>query len=216
MKLINKIHLHFGWFVLALIASAILMSSFITPQTISESENTISIGDTSLNKDFYLEMKGNVRKAKENEKDESQALDSALVTIYTGGIPLSELWTNKKGRCSFKLPLDKIFLIEVSKAGFVTKSFEVSTKTPNDKKSAYGFSFDIEIFEEVKGLDVSVLKKPIAKVAYNVILEQFAYDVHYTSNINLELKKMYKDYYMLQKMEADTSLMGTKTSPKSK
>lgn len=162
---------------------------------------------------FYVEMKGTVRSSRVNEKDEGKALDSALVTIYSGAIPYSELWTNKKGKCIFKLPLDKVFSIEISKAGYVTKFFEVNTKVPADKKDAFSFNFDIDIFAEVKNLDVSVLQKPIAKVAYNIIMEQFAYDVNYTSRINFELKKLYKNYYLLQKMEADTALT-EKAAPK--
>ena len=157
-------------------------------------------------RDHYVEMRGNVRKPKMNEK-EGKMIDSALITIYSGAIPYSELWTNKKGKCTFKLPLDKAFTIQVSKEGYVTKFFEVNTKVPPDKKAAFVFSFDIDIFEQVKNLDVSALQKPIAKVAYNLIMEEFAYDVNYTSRINFELKKLYKNYYLLQKMDADTSLI---------
>jgi len=155
-------------------------------------------------KEHYLEMKGVVRQSKGNEKIESVPLDSALITIYTGDIPYSDFFTNKKGKCTFKLPLNKQFKIEVSKAGFVSKFFEVDTKIPNDKKGEYSFAFDIDIFEETNNLDVSVLKKPIAKVNYSIIQEQFIYDVNYTSRINFELKKMYKNYYLLQKTTTDS------------
>ncbi len=65
----------------------------------------------------------------------------------------------------------------------------------------------------MKGLDVSVLQKPIAKVTYNVIVEQFAYDISYTSRINFELKKMYKNYYLLQKAEIDNDTLSKISSP---
>lgn len=189
----------------------------LTPKGLNAQHKTNKTpADTSHQKEQYLEMKGNVKQSKGTIKEEAKMLDSALVTIYSGSIPYSEIWTSKKGKCSFKLPLDKTFQIEVSKKGYVTKFFEVNTKVPNDKKSAFGFYFDIDIFEEVKGLDVNVLKKPIAKVAYNIITEQFAYDVSYTSRINFELKKMYKNYYMLQAMEKDTILNGPATPPKGK
>jgi hypothetical protein len=63
----------------------------------------------------------------------------------------------------------------------------------------------VDLFEEVPGLNVNVLKNPIAKVSYNFAMEGFAYDVVYTSKINTELKKMYKEYYRLQKELADTT-----------
>ena len=166
----------------------------------------IATVDTIAKTEYYLEMKGNVRESKGTIKDETLPLDSALVTIYMDNVPRSEIMTNKKGKCAFKLPLDKVFKIEVSKKGYVTKYFEVSTKVPFDKKDIYSFAFDIDLFEDIKGLDVSVLKKPVAKVTFNQFLVQFAYDVSYTSKINAELKKMYKNYYTLQKIDADTSL----------
>lgn len=162
------------------------------------------IGDTTEN---YLAMKAHVRKsptaANVKEKEENAWLDSALITIYQNNVPYSEIWTNKKGKCSFKLALNKAYLIEVSKEGYVTKRIEVLTKVP-DQKEYYTFEFDIDIFESVKGLNVSVLDKPIAKVTYNFLEERFGYDVPYTNKINGELKKMYKNYYLLQKTIADS------------
>lgn len=182
------------------------MFSFSDKSLIDSNARTVS--DTTKNS-YYLELKGNVRQSKVSEKDESKSLDSALITIYTNDIQFSETWTNKKGKCTFKLPLGKQFRIQVSKNGFVSKYFDVDTKVPSDKRDSYTFSFDIDIFEEIPKLDVSVLKKPIAKVSYNLILEQFAYDIGYTSKINLELKKMYKNYYLLQKIESDSVVKTT-------
>jgi len=170
--------------------------------------NEAAANDTIHSKDYYLELKAFVRQLKGDEKDQStdvKPLDSALITIYSGDIPYSEIWTNKKGKCTFRLPMDKNFKIEITKAGFVTKSVIVSTKVPAEKRDIFSFGFDVDIFEEVKGLDVSVLKNPIAKVAYNVQMSGFAYDVTYTTRINADLKKMYKNYYRLQKQAADSA-----------
>ncbi|MCE3281167.1 MAG: hypothetical protein K0S44_3358 [Bacteroidetes bacterium] len=168
----------------------------------------MTAADSARAKECYLELRGYVRHLKgdalQSEK-EIKPLDSVLITIYNGSIPYSELWTNKKGKCGFKLPLDKEFKIEISRKGFVTKSITVLTKVPNDQKTIFNFSFDVDLFEEVPGLDVNVLKNPIAKVSYNLAMEGFAYDVVYTSKINTELKKMYKEYYRLQKELEDTA-----------
>lgn len=200
----------------------ILITSVMTTysqSTSSQKKNTASTKpisvDTIQQKDFYLELRGNVRhlKGTENEKpNEIKPLDSTLITIYNGDVPYSELWTNKKGKCSFRLPLDKSFKIEVSKPGFVTKHIAVNTRVPFDNKGTYTFTFDVELFEVVKGLDVSVLNNPIAKVSYRVSEECFAYDVAYTSRINADLKKMYKNYYRLQALGADSALFKTDSS----
>ena len=166
-------------------------------------------GDTGIDtllkdktKKEYLEMRGIVMQSKRTEKGEGKLLDSAMVTIYDGlHKPLVIFRTNKKGKCDFRLPLNQKYTIEVTCTGFVTKFLEVNTKVPDDKKAAYIFPFSIDIFEAVKGLDVSVLKKPIAKVNYSFSQDHFSYDFTYTDRINNELKKMYKNYYFLQTVE---------------
>jgi hypothetical protein len=199
-----------------LVLSTLLISvhfSFSQTPASNRTKNPVAATqDTSTiqSKDFYLELRAIVRQLKSDETaktSEIKLLDSTLITIYSGEVPYSEFWTNKKGKCLFKLPLDKNFKIEISKTGFVTKYIMISTKVPNDKRDIFSFSFDVDLFEEIKGLDVSVLKQPIAKVAYNLTLEGFAYDVAYTSRINTDLKKMYKNYYRLQKIESDSILI---------
>jgi hypothetical protein len=161
--------------------------------------------DSTKQKDYYLEIKATVRQSKGDEKgDESVALDSVLVTIFNGEVPYSEIWTNKKGKCSFRLPLDKNLKIQVAKKGFVTKSIAVNTKIPAQQKDIFSFNCDVDIFEEIKGLDVTVLNAPIARITYSPSLNSFQYDVAYTNKVNVELKKMYKKYYHLKEMDADS------------
>lgn len=211
----NKIKTY-RFFLICVSILFVMLSSF-RPHNKLFIKPPISLGgDTTKNKDFYLEMKANVRMQKGDIKEENNPLDSAWVTVFQGEVPFSEFMTNKKGKCSFKLPLDKVFKIEVSKSGFVTKIIEVNTKVPNEKKDAYSFVFDIDIFEEVKGLDVSVLQKPVARVTFNNLETRFAYDVSYTSKINLELKKMYKNYYDLQKIASDSTTGPVKTTTANK
>ncbi len=166
---------------------------------------TITKADSAKAKDQYLEIKATVRQSKGEDKEaESKLLDSVLVTIYNGDIPYSEIWTNKKGKCSFKLPLDKSLTIQVSKKGFVTKSISVNSKVPFDDRDAFNFSCDVDIFEEINGLDVTILKSSIARITYSPSLGKFQYDISYTNKVNVELKKMYKKYYKLQEMQKDS------------
>ena len=74
------------------------------------------------------------------------------------------------------------------------------------EKDAFSFNCDVDIFEEVTNLDVTILKSPIAKITYSPSMEQFQYDIAYTNKINLELKNMYKKYYALQEVTKDTVL----------
>lgn len=161
---------------------------------------------------YYLELKGTVRESIPSEVEEIKPIDSALISI--SGYLNQKAYSNKKGKCLIKLPLDKTYKIEVSKKGFVTKFIEVNTKIPFGTNTDFGFSFDIDLLENINRLDVSVLKKPIAKVLYDNLKGQFEYDVSYTNRINSELKKMYKEYYLLQKIQAFKNNENPKQDPK--
>ncbi|MBA3704558.1 MAG: hypothetical protein H0W84_01245 [Bacteroidetes bacterium] len=205
MKIINRKINYSIIFSLSVLMIGLLLIAFSSGTQASYLYSPAAISDTTLKLEYYLELKGNVRQSKSiTDKEEIKAIDSALVTIYSDKILFSETITNKKGRCVFKIPLDKKFRVVVSKRGFTTKFFEVFTGVPMDKKNTFTFSFDIDLFEEVKGLDISILQKPIAKITYNLIVEQFQYDIGYTSRINQGLKKMYKNYYAIQKHVADS------------
>ena len=146
----------------------------------------------------YVEMKGNIKLLKDKDKEKG-VLDSALVSILNEKKELvTAFYSNRKGKVDFKLPLQRKFSIEISKKRCVSKIIEINTKMPQNKVKNYEFSFDIGIFEEVKGLNVSVLKKPIAKINYNTFMSVFDYDYNYTGKINMEIEKMYRDYYDLQ------------------
>jgi hypothetical protein len=146
----------------------------------------------------YVEMKGNIKLLKDKDKEKG-VIDSALVSILNEKKELvTAFYSNRKGKVDFKLPLQRKFSIEISKKGCVSKIIEINTKMPQNKVKNYEFSFDIGIFEEVKGLNVSVLKKPIAKINYNTFMSVFDYDYNYTGKINTEIEKMYRDYYDLQ------------------
>lgn len=192
--------------LIILLFISVLRDSFAqSNQTPPKNPSGISKADSTKAKDQYLEIKATVRQSKGEDKEaESKPLDSVLVTIYNGDIPYSEIWTNKKGKCSFKLPLEKSLTIQVSKKGFVTKSILVNTKVPYDDRDAFNFSCDVDIFEEIDGLDVTVLKSPIAKITYSPSLATFQYDISYTNKVNVELKKMYKIYYKLQEVLKDS------------
>ena len=149
---------------------------------------------------FYLEVNGSIRQMKNvmGDSGDKPWLDSAIVTVYYNNTIYTKAYTTRRGKCTFQLALDKNYIVELSKPGFVSKRFEVNTKTPSNKKDAYSFYFDMDIFEYIEGLDTKVLDKPIAIVHYNVTNNEFEYDAAFTNRINNDLKLMYRNYYLLE------------------
>jgi hypothetical protein len=164
-----------------------------TKETILQTQDTVN---------FYLEVNGSIRqrlvKNIMGDSGDNPWLDSAIVTVYYNNAVYKRVLTSRRGKCNFQLPLDRIYTVELSKPGFVSKKFEVNTKTPPNKKDVYDFYFDMDIFESIEGLDTKLLEKPLAIVYYNVTNNQFEYDAAYTNRINSDLQLLYRNYYMLE------------------
>jgi hypothetical protein len=153
--------------------------------------------------EFYLEMRGRVLESKGQQHDEDKkGLDSAEVTVLNErNVQVLFGLTDEKGRLAFRLPLGRKFMIRITKKGFVQKMISVDTYVPAENRKVFVFTFDIDIFEQIAGLDVSVLKQPVARVAYKMIDKNFSYDSAYTNKVNAGLQKMYREYYALKRKE---------------
>ncbi|MDQ3109010.1 MAG: carboxypeptidase-like regulatory domain-containing protein [Bacteroidota bacterium] len=156
----------------------------------------------------YLEMRGRILKSEGQQRDESKnPLDSAVVSVVNeGGKTIWSGFTDAKGRLNIRLPLGKKFTMYFNKKGFVKKFISVDTHVTGDPKKNFDFTYDIDIFEKVDGLDVTVLDSPVAKIAYKPYDKTFTYDAAYTNKVNAGLQKMYHEYYALKKKEAQLAV----------
>ena len=164
--------------------------------------------DSAVKQVYYLELKGVVKVGK-------STLHGASVKVYIDSSLYFTTESDIFGKCIIKLPIGRSYVIKVAKPGYATKIITANTKVPKDKLGNYLFKFTIDIFEYVKGLDIAVLQKPIARIEYNTFNETFNYDYNYTARINKDIKQLYDDYYLLEKAEADSlKKMEKKAYPK--
>lgn len=163
------------------------------------------------NKRHYLKLQGVVREPGKTATDKGKPLANAIIKVFDDKHKLlGSFTTNNKGKCEFRVPINKQFFIEFTKEGYVSKIIQVNTNMPPERKLAFIFPFEVTIFKEVNGLDVSILKKPVAKVVYNIIEHQFDYDYTFTNRINSELKVLYEEYERLKAKEASTDTLKNK------
>jgi len=110
--------------------------------------------------------------------DNKRTLDGASVQITNAktGAKVQTLASNGSGRFNFQCEPNKEYHIKVCKAGYVCKIISVSTMNVilNDAAmSSFKFTATIELFQELKGVDYSVLDKPIGQIYYNETLKDF-------------------------------------------
>ena len=153
------------------------------------------------NPKYYLMLDGMVYQSAVSENGKQKSLDSVISRVLNETDFTMAQRYSKKGRCAVKLPLGKKYTIEFSKKGYVSKIIDVNAIVPRYDTFVSVFPFDIDLFREEEGLDVAVLNEPIAKITFNNFNKTFDYDYNYTVKINNNIKKLYSEYYRLQKLK---------------
>lgn len=149
-----------------------------------------------VERNSYFEFNGVVKQFLYDGKQGETIVDRAKIRIVSSDkIVLGTYYSSNTGKCHFRIPLFKNVIIEVTKENYVSKTLTVNTWVPDLNNSMFSIKYDIYLFENVDGLDVSVLKEPIANVVFENTLNSFNYDREYSNRINENLKKMYSEYY---------------------
>lgn len=185
-----------AWFVCLLLFTG-LFASGQTKHAVRSDKN-VSESPVKIQPVYYLEMEGLLFIGNSKAR--------ANVTVYKDStIFLNTESEKRSGKCKFQLPLDGDYVVELSKDGHVSKKIRINTKVPEvRKRKNFEFRFEADLFESIPGLNVTVLQKPVAEVKYSDGFDSFIYDVEYTSKVNKDLKKLYQDYYLLQKTVDET------------
>lgn len=139
---------------------------------------------------WTLDVVGTVKK-EENKK----RFEGVTINIKRNGGSWKTLTTESSGKFEASLEPNAVYVIEFTKPGHVSKRIEFSTKNVPPEDAKYGFEFPMEmnLFEKIDGLDVSILNQPIAKVAFDPSTGYMDYDAAYTKSIKAELDRLKKE-----------------------
>jgi len=127
----------------------------------------------SAQSDFKFALNGLVK-----DMDSKDHLEGAIVQLFKvkGNQKISSTPTGPNGRFKFQFEPNQEYLVKVCKQGYVCKIISVSTMNVvlnGEVISNYKFDATIELFEEIKGVDYSILDKPIGQIFYNESLKVF-------------------------------------------
>ena len=133
-------------------------------------------------------------------KGDGKRLSGTTVELFQDGVSFDRITTAINGKFYFELPLDHNYLLVYSKKGYVSKRISINTGGIPEKIAKSGFAYggwEVDLFSEVEGLDVSILDKPIGKILFNPSEGNFDYDKEYTKSIQDELNRMQKELLRL-------------------
>ncbi len=92
--------------------------------------------------------------------------------------------------------------MSITKKGFVKKLIRVETYVPKEDIKTYTFTFNVDIFEKIEKLDVSVLERPISRIRFRPLNKTFDYDKEYTAKVkNREIYDMALTFHLKNGVE---------------
>lgn len=117
-------------------------------------------------------------------EDQGAKLNVVKIQVSAEGIIIDSLIT-QNGRLFYQLDTGKVYKIEFSKSGYISKHLVVSTKdAPEDVKKNTKLKVEVSLFKAKKGLQVGFLKtKPMGVARYNYTNGKLEWDKDYTRGI---------------------------------
>ena len=120
-------------------------------------------------------------------KSDLGKLANATVTLYIENDEIYSAETTENGKYKLMLSFNKDYTVEISKEGFISKRFNISTMVPRGKKILINqqFMFGVKLIseEEFKGLNTIILNFPVTHFYYDKKNKQFEYDKEYAKNM---------------------------------
>lgn len=132
-----------------------------------------------------LRVFGNVK-----DTDTFKKLDGVLVQVEQDGKTFDSFTTSGNAKFDFEMPLGHNYKFIFSKAGFVSKNVEISTKNipEEDKEGGFDAKIDMSLFTKIDGFDESILDSPIGIMGYDPAKNSIDWDLAYTEQIQQKIK----------------------------
>jgi hypothetical protein len=134
----------------------------------------------------------------------SKKLDGITVTVYKNGAKLAEVVTSASGKYEFNLDYGSDFKLVYTKPGMVSKNISIDTKNiPEEERvGGHGMNVEMTLFQELPGIDFSILQQPIGKAKFDPTSKEVTWDLQYTDQVRSEIARLMKEYDDKKKREA--------------
>src|SRR5690606_9856370 len=134
----------------------------------------------------------------------SKRLDGITVSVYKDGALHSSVVTSANGKYEFNLDYGYEYKLLFDKPGMVGKNVVINTRQTPEEERIGGLAMNVEmtLFQDIAGIDYSLLQQPIGKSKYDPSTNMLAWDLEYTEQMRAELNRLQKEYDDKKKREA--------------
>ncbi len=137
-------------------------------------------------------------------KDEktNKLLAGVAISKIRNGELVETVTTGVNGRFIMNLEFDNNYDIKFDKSGYIGKFINIdATAVPDENKvGGIGFDLNMNLFEEVEGVNFDILKQPVGKAKYDAESGDIGFDYEYTRSmlskiaaLRRALEKKYKE-----------------------
>lgn len=130
---------------------------------------------------------------------EDLPIDGAILDVFVNGVKSDVYITRANGRFQFDLDPNHEYVIKVSQFGKVSKMVKLNAYLPKEEFGNWEVGFNVELFDQMEGLDVTVLKDPIAVIFFDKQKGYFDYDENYSKLVAHKLDALKEQYVLLNK-----------------
>ena len=120
-------------------------------------------------------------------------LPGATISVSKDGSDFETVTVGNDAKHVFELPQDGEYSITITKPGYESKIFLVSTNNVPEKQVLdyyFNFRIAVDIHKILDGIDYSILDEPMAKLYYDRKPRIFTYNYKYTQTIENALQKL--------------------------
>ena len=126
---------------------------------------------------------------------DSKTIQGATVSVFQDTVLVEEMTTNKNGKCLVYIGMNTKVKIIISYPDYVSKILIIDTTVPFTKCSVnFSIPYSVYLFKYQKGVDVEILKNPIATIQYDPKIKKFSFDAKQVKKINNMIIDRYEEY----------------------
>ena len=152
------------------------MFTWITPSRAQE---------TKRPKDYIIEGKVTIEGGK-------PATGGAILVGKPGISGGSRASIETDGTYQIKLDYDKEYTITYTKKGYVSQIYQINTKVDKERieETFINKEVMVELFQFVEGVNIDIMKQPVAKIFYDELLYDFDEDEAYSASMKPQVEEL--------------------------
>jgi len=137
--------------------------------------------------------------------EDSRKIGGVTISILEDDVNFNTVTSNSSGKYEFVIGFEHVYKIIYTYPNYVTKYLTIDTRyVPEDEREGgYEMNIDMTLFQEIEGLDISILDNPIGKAQYDSNEGRMGWDMAYTRQMQAQINSLMREHDKKMEEEAE-------------